>query len=98
MDLKGDLIRLSEKAYDRLHTRLDGLTDEEYRWEPAPVAWNVHPTADGHATWDFGLAPATPAPTTPATPAPGTTTPTTEPPASTTTPPTTQAPATPAPQ
>jgi hypothetical protein len=64
MDLKGDLIRLSEKAYDRLRARLAGLTDEEYRWEPAPVAWNVHPTTEGHATWDFGLGPSTPAPVT----------------------------------
>jgi hypothetical protein len=64
MDLKGDLIRLSEKAYDRLRARLDGLTDDEYRWEPGPVAWNVHPTGDGHATWDFGLGPSTPAPVT----------------------------------
>jgi hypothetical protein len=64
VDLKGDLIRLSEKAYDRLRARLDGLTDDEYRWEPAPVTWNVHPTGDGHATWDFGLGPSTPAPIT----------------------------------
>src|SRR3954451_4724019 len=26
--------------------RLDGLTDEEYRWEPVPGAWNVRPRAE----------------------------------------------------
>lgn len=27
----------------QLRPRLDGLTDEEYRWEPVPGAWNVRP-------------------------------------------------------
>ncbi len=27
----------------QLRPRLDGLTDEEYFWEPAPGAWNVRP-------------------------------------------------------
>jgi hypothetical protein len=63
VDLKGDLIRLSEKAYDRLRARLDGLTDDELTWEPAPIAWNVRP-GDGETLWDFGLAPvASPVPT-----------------------------------
>lgn len=26
--------------------RLDGLTDAEYRWEPAPGSWNVRPRAE----------------------------------------------------
>jgi hypothetical protein len=26
-----------------LRPRLEGLTDDEYRWEPAPGAWNVRP-------------------------------------------------------
>ena len=29
-----------------LRPRLDGLTDDEYRWEPAPGAWNVRPRAE----------------------------------------------------
>ena len=57
------LIALSEKAYDRLHTRLDGLTDEEYLWEPAPLAWSVRDTPAG-VRFDFGLMPAEPAPIT----------------------------------
>src|ERR1035437_9105289 len=27
----------------QLRPRLDGLTDDEYRWEPVPGAWNVRP-------------------------------------------------------
>ena len=26
---------------EQLRPRLNGLTDEEYRWEPVPRAWNV---------------------------------------------------------
>ncbi|MEJ3744470.1 DinB family protein [Actinomycetes bacterium KLBMP 9797] len=29
-----------------LRPRLDGLTDDEYRWEPAPGAWSVRRRAD----------------------------------------------------
>ena len=57
------LIALSEKAYNRLHTRLAGLTDEEYLWEPAPGAWSVRQTPTG-VTFDFGLMPVAPAPIT----------------------------------
>lgn len=57
------LIALSEKAYSRFRTRLDGLSDEEYRWEPAPLAWSVRDTPAG-VRFDFGLMPATPAPIT----------------------------------
>ena len=30
-------------ALDRLVTRLAGLTDDEYLWEPVPGAWNLRP-------------------------------------------------------
>ncbi|HEV7465339.1 MAG TPA: DinB family protein [Candidatus Dormibacteraeota bacterium] len=33
----------------QLRPRLDGLTDEEYRWEPVPGAWNVRPRGSGTA-------------------------------------------------
>jgi hypothetical protein len=32
-----------------LRPRLTGLTDEEYRWEPVPGAWNVRPRGTGMA-------------------------------------------------
>ncbi|MGA8115943.1 MAG: DinB family protein [Actinocatenispora sp.] len=33
----------------QLRPRLDGLTDDEYRWEPAPDCWNVRPRGTGTA-------------------------------------------------
>jgi DinB superfamily len=33
----------------QLRPRLTGLTDEEYRWEPVPGAWNVRPRGTGMA-------------------------------------------------
>ena len=30
-----------------LRPRLEGLTDEEYRWEPAPGAWSIRPRGSG---------------------------------------------------
>ena len=32
---------------EQLRPRLNGLTDEEYRWEPVPGAWNVRPRGTG---------------------------------------------------
>jgi hypothetical protein len=59
----------------RMHARprLDGLTDEEYRWEPAPGSWNVRPRGTGTApmqagsgefTCDFAVPEPEPAPVT----------------------------------
>jgi hypothetical protein len=33
----------------QVRPRLDGLTDEEYHWEPAPGCWSLHKREDG--TW-----------------------------------------------
>ena len=35
-----------------LLARLDGLTDDELLWEPAPVVWTVLRRADGRTTPD----------------------------------------------
>jgi hypothetical protein len=32
---------------NQLRPRFEGLTDEEYLWEPTPGAWNVHPRGEG---------------------------------------------------
>ena len=38
----------------QLRPRLDGLTDQEYLWEPVPDAWNVHVRGDGVTIdWDY---------------------------------------------
>lgn len=33
----------------QLRGRLDGLTDDEYFWEPAPGCWSVRPRGTGAA-------------------------------------------------
>jgi hypothetical protein len=38
---------------NQLRPRLDGLTDEEYLWEPVPGAWNVRPRGQAR-TEQFG--------------------------------------------
>jgi len=35
----------------QLRPRLDGLTDDEYFWEPVPGAWNVR--RDGSIDWEY---------------------------------------------
>ncbi|TDD91443.1 DinB family protein [Actinomadura darangshiensis] len=58
---------------NQLRARLDGLTDEEYFWEPAPGCWNVRPRGTGSApvqagsgamTIDFAFPPPVPEPLT----------------------------------
>ena len=48
-EVKDELIDLSDQAWTRLRARVDGLTDEEYLWEPAPGCWTIRPRRDG--TW-----------------------------------------------
>jgi hypothetical protein len=57
----------------QLRPRLDGLTDEEYFWEPAPGTWSVRPRGAGRApvalgggefTQDFAWPAPSPAPVT----------------------------------
>ncbi len=55
----------------QLRPRLEGLTDAEYLWEPAPGAWNVRPSAgsgpepgSGPFTIDFAYPEPDPAPVT----------------------------------
>lgn len=58
---------------NQLRPRLDGLTDDEYFWEPAPGAWNVRPRGEsqtdiqggsGDFTVDFASEEPTPPPVT----------------------------------
>jgi hypothetical protein len=62
--MKDDLLDLADFVYQRLRTRLDGLTDEEYLWEPAPDCWSVRPTGDGTFHADGAALPPEPAPLT----------------------------------
>jgi hypothetical protein len=42
-----DLLGLADFAFGRLRSRLAGITDEEYGWEPVPGCWSVRPVGDG---------------------------------------------------
>jgi hypothetical protein len=51
---------------ERLLRRLEGLTDEEYRWEPIAGCWNVRPDAKSPSGWtvDYPDVPPDPPPVT----------------------------------
>jgi uncharacterized damage-inducible protein DinB len=53
-DVKCDLISLSDHAYERTRRRLDGLTDDEYFWEPVPICWSLRLGSDGEHYADSG--------------------------------------------
>ncbi|MDQ3735351.1 MAG: DinB family protein [Actinomycetota bacterium] len=40
------LVQMDE-AYARLSRRLEGLSDEEYLWEPVSGGWSIRPSTDG---------------------------------------------------
>ncbi len=44
---KPDMIDLADHAFGRLRTRLVGLTDHEYAWEPVPGCWKPGDWEDG---------------------------------------------------
>ena len=43
------MVDLSDHVWERTRSRLDGLRDEEYFWEPAPGSWTIRQRDDG--TW-----------------------------------------------
>jgi hypothetical protein len=45
--VKDDLLDLSDFVWQRTSTRLIGLTDEEYFWEPVPGCWTIRDRGDG---------------------------------------------------
>lgn len=74
LDLTAEVLdQLEFHWHGQLRPRLDGLTDEEYRWEPVPGSWNVRPrdepapairVGSGEHTIDFAFPPPEPAPVT----------------------------------
>ena len=46
-DARADVIGLSDYAYQRTRSRLDGLTDDEYFWEPVSGCWTIRRTDSG---------------------------------------------------
>ena len=51
--LKDDLVDATNDVMNRLRTRLVGLSDEEYFWEPAPNCWTVRPDDTGSWRGDW---------------------------------------------
>jgi hypothetical protein len=52
--LTENLLDLSDFAWQRLRNRVDGLTDDQYFWEPFDGSWSVRKTADGFRHDGFG--------------------------------------------
>lgn len=42
-----------DDAYRSLRSRVDGLTDDEFFWEPVPDCWTVRQAADGRWSVDY---------------------------------------------
>ena len=52
MGIRDDLVDLADYVSQRTLTRLDGLSDDEFRWEPVPGAWTVRRLRDGRPKLD----------------------------------------------
>lgn len=65
LDVKGLLVGQLEFYWDaHLWPRLQGLTDEEYLWEPVKDCWTMRPGEDGGLYGDWKWPPPDPAPVT----------------------------------
>jgi uncharacterized damage-inducible protein DinB len=62
--VKRELVGLSDEVWRRLRTRVEGLRDEEYFWEPTSGCWTVRQRADGTWMADWPLPRPEPAPFT----------------------------------
>ena len=49
MDVKRELVDLSNEVWQRIRTRIDGVSDAEYFWEPTSGCWSIRQRGDG--TW-----------------------------------------------
>ena len=58
------LLAQTDEVYARLRRRLDGLTDDEYLWEPVPGCWSVHRDPSGAWVTDYAEPDPDPAPFT----------------------------------
>jgi hypothetical protein len=53
-----------DEAFTRLRARLEGLTDDEFFWQPVPDAWTIHQDRPGHWTYHYAIPDPEPAPLT----------------------------------
>jgi hypothetical protein len=52
-DARSDIIELSDYVYERTRSRLAGLTDEEYFWEPVPGCCTIRRVGPGEYRADI---------------------------------------------
>jgi hypothetical protein len=64
MVLRDELATHSSYVWERTRSRLEGLDDEEYRWEPAPGCWSLRERPGGRWRVDVVFPTPTPAPFT----------------------------------
>src|SRR3954451_23876542 len=57
MGIGFEVAALSQWAIDRTTRRLEGLTDDELLWQPAPGSWTVRRLRDGRVVVDNRLGP-----------------------------------------
>ena len=55
LSMQHELLQLSDGTWARTRGRLEGLTDEELLWAPAPGCWSVRPLADGTWITDYAV-------------------------------------------
>jgi DinB superfamily len=53
-----------EDTYERLRKRLDGLTDDEFFWQPVADAWTIFEDRPGHWQYSYAVPDPNPAPVT----------------------------------
>lgn len=58
------LITTMDQAYGRLQARVDGLTDDEFFWQPVPKSWTIYEDKPGHWTYHYAIPDPDPAPMT----------------------------------
>jgi hypothetical protein len=63
-DVGGSLVTAFDYVWERFRTRLDGLGDAEYLWEPVPGSWSVREHAKGAWGLEGAWPPPEPAPVT----------------------------------
>jgi DinB superfamily len=59
-DARADIIQLSDYVYQRTRSRLAGLADDEYFWEPVPGCCTIRRTESGDYRADDADRPGTP--------------------------------------
>jgi DinB superfamily len=59
-DGRADIIELADYVYERTRSRLAGLTDDEYFWEPVPGCRTIRQTESGDYHADAADQPGTP--------------------------------------